>query len=79
MVLFKGGGHRVSPRVHLVFDAREQRGSTELPLEMHVPFEGLQLGSSNAKKWDHHQRKKFFKNNSVEALILLKEEHQGLY
>ena len=30
---------------------------------------GLQLGSSNVEKWVDHQRKKFFINNSVEALI----------
>ena len=40
---------------------------------------GLQLGRSNAEKWVDHQRKKFFINNSVEALIPFREEHQGLY
>ena len=40
---------------------------------------GLQLGSSNAEKWFDHQREKFFINNSVEALIPFREEHQGLY
>ena len=44
---------------------------------MHDHIGGLQLGSSDAEKWDDHHRKKFFTNNSVEALIPFKEEHQG--
>ena len=30
------------------------------------------LGVSNAEKWGDHQKKKFFINNSVEAVILFK-------
>ena len=36
------------------------------------------LGDLNAKKWSDHQKKKFFINKSVEALIPLKEGYQGL-
>ena len=36
------------------------------------------MGGSNVEKWGNYQRKKFFINNSVEALIPLKEKHQGL-
>ena len=39
---------------------------------------GLLLGGSNLEKWGDHQKKKFFINNSVEALIPFKEEHQNL-
>ena len=35
-------------------------------------------GGSNEKKWGDHQKKKFFVNNSVEAVIPFKEKHQGL-
>ena len=38
---------------------------------------GLQLGGSNAGKWVDHQKKKFFMNNSVEALIPFNEGYQG--
>ena len=30
---------------------------------------GLLLGDSNAEKWGDHQKKKFFINNSVDAVI----------
>ena len=46
-------------------------------LKLHVPFWGVLLGGSNAKKWDDHQ-KKFFINSFVEDLSPFKEEHQGL-
>ena len=36
------------------------------------------MGGLNAEKWGDDQNKKFFVNNSVEALILFKEGHQGL-
>ena len=36
------------------------------------------LGSSNANKWGDHQKKNQFIDNYVEALILFKEEYQGL-
>ena len=39
---------------------------------------GFLLGGSNAAKCGDHRKKNFFVNNSVEALILLKESHQGL-
>ena len=32
-------------------------------------FGGLLLGDSNAEKWGDHQKKKFFINNSVDAVI----------
>ena len=38
----------------------------------------LWLGSSNAEKWSNHQNKKFCINNSVKALIMFNEGHQGL-
>ena len=41
-------------------------------------FGGFLLGGSNAEKWGDHQKKKFFLNKSVEALILIKAGHQGL-
>ena len=31
------------------------------------------------KKWGDYQKKKFFVNNSIGALILFNEEHQGLF
>ena len=39
---------------------------------------GFLLGGSNAEKWGDHRKNIFFINNSVEALILPKEGHQGL-
>ena len=36
------------------------------------------LGGSNAEKWGGNQKKKFSINNSVEAVISLKEKHEGL-
>lgn len=36
------------------------------------------LGGSNANKWGDHQKKNQFIDNYVEALILFKEEYQGL-
>ena len=47
------------------------------PLILHVPFWGIFAGGRNAKKWGDHKKKKF-KNNSIEALILFKEGHQSL-
>ena len=35
-------------------------------------FGGLLLGGANAEKWGDHQKRKFFLNNSVEALISFK-------
>ena len=35
------------------------------------------MGGSNVEKLYDHQRKTFFINNSFEALIPLKEKHQG--
>ena len=32
----------------------------------------------HAEKWSDHRKKKFFTDNSFEALIPFKEEHQGL-
>ena len=40
-------------------------------------FFRLFLGDSNAKMCGDHQKKNFFKSNSVEALIQFKEKHQG--
>ena len=31
------------------------------------------------KKWGDYQKKKFFVNNSIGALILFNEDHQGLF
>ena len=39
---------------------------------------GFLLGGSNVKKWDDHQKKKLFINNSIEDLTPFKEEHQSL-
>ena len=36
------------------------------------------FGGSTAEKWGDHWKYNFFINNSVEALILLKEVYQGL-
>ena len=48
-------------------------------LELYLPFWGeLQLGHSHAERNGDHQKKKFFINNFVEALIPFSEEHQGL-
>ena len=63
----------LSPR--LVFRGVEEGGGTAIACTFLM---GLCLGSSNVEKWGKHQRKKLFINNSVEALILFKEEHQGL-
>ena len=72
-------GCRVSPKFHLfVFDVNQRNKVTRWNCHwncMHL-FGGLQL-VADAEKWDDHQRKKFFINNYVEALILFKEEHQG--
>ena len=38
----------------------------------------LLLGGSSAEKWGDCQKKKFFINNSVKAVISFKEKHQGL-
>ena len=38
---------------------------------------GLLLRDSNTGKWGDHQKKKFFINNSVEAVILFKVEVSG--
>ena len=35
-------------------------------------YGGFLLGGSNAEKWGDHRKKKFFINNSVEAVILSK-------
>ena len=38
-------------------------------LKLHVPFWGDWCwGGSNAKKWDHNQKEKIFRNNSIEKL-----------
>ena len=83
LALFKGGGCIVSPKFHFFFflmlikAIKRQDG---IAIGIACTFlGGLQLGSSNAEKWVDHQRKKFFINNSVEALIPFREEHQGLY
>ena len=36
------------------------------------------MGGSNAEKKGHHQKKKFFINNFIEAVIPFKEKHQCL-
>ena len=36
------------------------------------------MGDSNVAKWGDHQKKKFFGNNTEEAVIPFKEDHQGL-
>ena len=42
-------------------------------------FGGFLLGGSNVEKWSDHWKKEFFINDySAEALIPLKEGHQGL-
>ena len=50
-------------------------------LRLWVPlfvFAGCRLRCSNGKKWDDHQKKKFFINNSVEYLSPFKEQYQDL-
>ena len=37
------------------------------------------LGDSNCEKWGGGQKKKFFINNAVEVLILLKQGYQFLF
>ena len=45
-------------------------------LELYVPFfGGMLLGGSYAEKRGDHQKKKFFINNSVEALISFNKEN----
>ena len=39
---------------------------------------GFLLGDSNLEKWNDHQKKKFFINKSIRALIPLKEGYQNL-
>ena len=39
---------------------------------------GIVVGRSHAEKRGDHQKKKFFINDAVEALITFNEEHQGL-
>ena len=41
-------------------------------------FGGVLLGDLNAEKQSDHQKKKFFINKSIEALIPLMEGYQGL-
>ena len=38
----------------------------------------LVLGGSNAKNWDHNQKEKIFRNNSIEKLCPFKEKHKSL-
>ena len=47
-------------------------------LEFHVLLLGFLLGKANVKKRGDGHEKKFFMNNTVQALILLKESHRGL-
>ena len=54
-----------------------QEGDVGGTVELHVPFDGrFLLGSSKMKKWGDNQNKRFFINNSVEAVILFKNERQ---
>ena len=43
--------------------------------EWEVGVWGLLLGGSNVEKWGDHQKKNFFINNSIEAVISFKEKH----
>ena len=45
-------------------------------LKLYTLILGLKLGGSKVEKWGDHQKKKCFKNNSVEALNQFKEEPQ---
>ena len=47
-------------------------------MELHILFWGLFLVGSNVEKWVNRQKKEFFINNSVEAVILFNEKHQGI-
>ena len=48
-------------------------------IEMICTCLGISVGrGSNEEKWGNHRKKNFFINNSVEALIPLKEAHQDL-
>ena len=39
---------------------------------------GFLMGGSNIEKWGDHRNRNFFMNNSVEALVPLKEGHHVL-
>ena len=43
--------------------------------ECHVLFLGFLLGSANLEKQGDDQKKKFFMDNTVQALIPFKERH----
>ena len=47
-------------------------------MELHILFWGLFLVGSNVEKWVNRQKQEFFINNSVEAVILFNEKHQGI-
>ena len=60
-----------------LLDLYHGKGMLGGPLKLHVPFYGrFLLGSSKMKKWGDNQNKRFFINNSVEAVILFKNERQ---
>ena len=44
-------------------------GKSGTPMECHVLFLGLLLGGANVKGRDDNQEKKFFIDNTVQALI----------
>ena len=45
---------------------------------MDVLFLKIAVGRFKCGKWGDRQKKKFFINNSVKAVISFKEKHQGL-
>ena len=56
----------------------EEFGTIRVACTLVYTFIGLQLGGSHPKERGDHRKKKFFINNSVEALIPFNEEHQDL-
>ena len=61
-------------RVGILYEmGKAPQGGFLEPAKMWYTVQGVLLGGLNSEKSCGHQKKKFFINNSVEALILLKE------
>ena len=65
-------------RIRVSWTCFRGRGEGGAPLELHVLFWEWLLGSANVEKWADHQKKKFFTDNAVQALIAFQEGHPGL-
>ena len=67
------------PKVEILYEVgKALQGGFLESAKIAYTLQGLLLVCSNSEKSGGHQKKKFFINNTVEVLILLKEDYQFL-